>query len=424
MASDASRSAPPTTEEKQRWGALSYPNYRRFWSASLVRVMGMQFHIFAVGWLVVDVLEQSPVWLGAVGFAQAIPTILLSVPAGALADRVEHRRLLLISQAALMINYMVLAALIMSGLANIWYVIVWAILTGCLSAIGNPAQNAILPRLIEMRAIASAVAMMSAIWNGTRIIAPGLAAILIATVGVGEAFLAAGVAFGISVVLIAMLKVAPMPERRPGADNSLLGGLRYVAANRIFLTVVGLSFFSSMFGMSYQYLMPVFARDILDVGSTGFGILGAFSGAGALLGTLAVVRIGHTSNRGQLMLGSAALFGVLVAAFAMSTSFPLSLAMTFAAGFVASIYLNLGMTTLQILVPNELRGRVMGVWSMTWFLTPVGAFFVGAGAEFIGTQAMVAIGGLAVTAFAVAIYLVSPDLRRIDMASGPAATTT
>jgi MFS family permease len=398
---------------RPRWGALSYPNYRRFWTASLVRVFGMQFHIFAVGWLVVDVLEQSPVWLGAVGFAQAIPTILLSVPAGALADRVEHRRLLLISQIALMLNYLMLALLIMSGNATIWLVIGWAALTGCLSAIGNPAQNAILPRLIEMRAITSAVALMSAVWNGTRIIAPGLAGVMIALVGVGEAFLAAAVAFGVSVILIALLKVAPMPERRAGADNSLLGGLRYVAGNRIFLTVVGLSFFSSMFGMSYQYLMPVFARDILAIGSTGYGVLGAFGGTGALLGTLAVVKIGDTQYRGQWMLGAAALFGLLVAAFASSTSYPLSMAMTFSAGFVASIYLNLGMTTLQVLVPDELRGRVMGVWSMTWFLTPVGAFVVGAGAEFVGTQTMVALGGLSVTVFAAVLYAVSPELRAV-----------
>jgi len=194
-----------------RWGAFSYPNYRRFWVAALVRVFGMQFHIFAVGWLVVDVLERSPVWLGAVGFAQAVPTIVLSVPAGALADRMEHRRLLLLSQGALMLNYLLLATLIMTDVANIWHVIAWSVVTGALSAVGNPAQNAIIPRLIEMRAIASAVALMSAIWNGTRIIAPGLAGVLIATVGVGQAFLTAGIAFGVSVVLIAVLRVAPMP---------------------------------------------------------------------------------------------------------------------------------------------------------------------------------------------------------------------
>ena len=113
------------------------------------------------------------------------------------------------------------------------------------------------------------------------------------------------------------------------------------------------------------------------------------------------------------MLGAAALFGLLVAAFAASTSYPLSMVMTFSAGFVASIYLNLGMTTLQVLVPDELRGRVMGVWSMTWFLTPVGAFVVGAGAEFAGTQTMVALGGLSVTVFAAVLYAVSPELRAV-----------
>jgi MFS family permease len=410
----------PDNERGPRWGALSYPNYRRFWTAALVRVLGMQFHIFAVGWLVVDVLDRSPIWLGAVGFAQAVPTILLSVPAGALADRMEHRRLLLWSQAALMLNYFLLAALIMTGVATIWHVIGWSVVTGCLSAVGNPAQNAIIPRLIEMRAITSAVAAMSAIWNGTRIVAPGVAGVLIAAMGVGEAFLVAGVAFAISVVLIALLKVAPMPPVPEGADRSLMGGLKYVASNRIFLAVVGLSFFSSMFGMSYQYLMPIFARSILDVGSTGYGILGAVGGAGALIGTLSVVKIGDTPYRGQWMLGSAAVFGVLVAAFALSTSFMFSLVMVFSTGFMASIYLNLGMTTLQVLVPNELRGRVMGVWSMTWFLTPVGAFFVGAGAEVIGTQAMVAIGGLSVTLFAAVLYFISSELRVVPR-SGPSA---
>ncbi|MDA1010800.1 MAG: MFS transporter [Chloroflexi bacterium] len=394
-----------------RWGALSYPNYRRFWTAALVRVFGMQFHIFAVGWLVVDVLERSPFWLGAVGFAQAVPTILLSVPAGALADRMEHRRLLLWSQSALMLNYFVLAALIMSGAVTIWYVIAWSVVTGCLSALGNSAQNAIVPRLIEMRAIASAVAMMSAIWSGTRIIAPGIAGVLIASVGVGEAFLTAGVAFAISVVLIAMLKVSPMPLQREGADRSVMGGLRYVAGNRIFLAVVGLSFFSSMFGMSYQYLMPIFARDILDVGSTGYGILGAVGGA--------IVKLGQSRYQGQFMLASAALFGLLVAGFALSTVFWVSLVMVFTSSLMAAIYLNLGMTTLQILVPDELRGRVMGVWSMTWFLTPVGAFFVGAGAEVLGTQTVVAIGGLSVTAFAAVLYVISSELRVMPPSSAP-----
>lgn len=406
-----------------RWGAFSYPNYRRFWFASLVRVFGMQFHIFAAGWLVVAVLDRSPIWLGIVGISQAVPTIILSVPAGLLADRFEHRRLLVLGQTLSMFNYLALALLIVTGTVNIWLVIGWAILAGALSAISNPAQQAILPRLIEMRAMASAVAFNSAIWNSMRIVAPALAGVLIAAIGVGQAFFVAAAGFAVSTLLIGTLRLTPMAKAGPGGDNSLLSGMRYIFAQRLFLAVVGLSFFSSLFGMSYQFLMPIFANEVLAVGSTGYGTMGAFAGVGALIGTLSVVRLGATRFRGQVMLGTAALFGVVVAGFAISTWFALSLGLLFVAGFLSSVYLNVGMTTLQVMVPNELRGRVMGVWSMTWFLTSVGGFVVGAGAELVGTPAMVATGGLAVTAFAVGLYAISPELRslpQLDSAPRPA----
>jgi MFS family permease len=403
--------ATPGEAPTPRWGAFAYPMYRRYWVASLVRVFGMQFHLFAIAWLIVDVLDRSAFWLGAVGISQALPTILLSVPAGLLADRMEHRRLLLISQFFLMINYLLLATLILTDVVNIWMVLVWASVTGALSALGNPAQQAILPRLIDMRSIASAVSLINAIWSGIRIIAPGAAAVMIYLVGPGEAFLLTGIAFAVSIVLILMLRPAPLAPRGEGHDNSLMAGLRYVASNRIFTAVVGLSFFASMFGMSYQYLLAVFAHNILDVGALGFGIMGATSGMGALLGTIAAIRFANGPHRGQVMLATAALSGVFVAVFAQSQLFPLSLVMLFCSGFVTSIYLNIGMTTLQMLVPNHLRGRVMGVWSITWFLTPIGAFVVGSGAAVVGAQAMVAAGGLAVTLFAVILYVISPEVR-------------
>src|SRR5690606_19634683 len=193
--------------EPGRWGAFSYPNYRRFWFASLVRVFGMQFHIFAAGWLVVSVLDRSPIWLGLVGFSQAVPTILLSVPAGVLADRMEHRRLLLTSQSLMALNYLALSVLIMTGIVNIGLVIGWAIIAGSLSALGNPAQQAILPRLIDMRAIASAVAFNSAIWNSMRIVGPASAGVLIAIIDVGPAFLVAAIAVAVSVILLARLRL-------------------------------------------------------------------------------------------------------------------------------------------------------------------------------------------------------------------------
>jgi MFS family permease len=350
--------------------------------------------------------------LALVGFAQAIPTLLLSMPAGLLADRMEHRKLLFVSQFLMMVNYLVLALLILTGAASIWILIVWSALMGALSAIGAPAQQAILPRLVDMRVIASAVSMINAIWSGIRVFAPASAPILIALFGVGQAFLVTAVAFAVSIVFLAMLRVEPMPPR-PRADGGLMAGFRYVMSDRIFFAVIGLSFFTSMFGMSYLYLLAIFARDVLDVGTTGFGIMGAATGAGALLGTVIAIVLAKIDRLGELMIGSATFFGLTVVLFAQSTSFELSLVALFATGFSSSIYLNLGMTTLQILVPNHIRGRVMGVWSITWLLTPIGAFVVGLGAEIIGATSMVALGGLSCAIFAVVLYVVSPELRTI-----------
>jgi MFS family permease len=410
----------------RRWGAFSYAAYRQYWFASVARVFGLQFRIVGSGWLVVSVLHKSPIWLGIVELCVALPSIVFSVPAGELADRVDNKRLLVLSQGASTVCHFGLATLIVTGYVNVWLVIGWALLSGSLTALGNPALQAILPRLIEMRAMASAVAFNSAIWNSMRIIGPAIAGVLIALIGTGEAFFVTAAGFVASTIVLARLRLRPLdasaeagaPAHARHADRGMMSGLRYIFGNRLFLAVMGLSFFSSVFGMSYEVLMPIFAADILKVGSQGFGFMGACSGIGALLGTLSIVRIGAGRWRGQVMIGAATIYGLIVAAFAASTFLPASLVLLFCAGFVSSVYLNVGMTTLQVMVPNELRGRVMGVWSMTWFLTSVGGFIAGAGAELIGTRLMVAIGALSVTAFAVGLYAVSAELRAMPRVEG------
>jgi len=416
VASPGSRASPGGGEREPgapRFGAFSYGPYRQYWFASLARVFGLQFSLIASGWLVVVVLDRSPIWIGIVGLAQAIPTIVLSVPGGVLADRLDNKRLITVSQGLATLVHLGLALLVVTGRANIWLVIAWALWSGALTAIGNPSLQSILPRLIEMRAMASAVAFNSAIWNSMRIVGPAIAGVMIAVIGTGQAFLVTAVGFGASTLLLGALRMRPAPPAAAGGDRSLMSGLRYIAGHRLFLAVIGLSFFSSVFGMSYQLLMPIFADEVLGVGSVGFGFMETCAGVGALLGTLSVVRLGAGRHRGRVMIFAAMLFGLLVAGFAASTWFSLSLAMLFAVGFTSSVYLNVGMTTLQVMVPNELRGRVMGIWSMTWFLTSVGSFVVGAAAEVLGVSVTVAIGGLAVTAFAVGVYAASPELRRL-----------
>lgn len=414
MSWPAGANAPESGEDEAlpRWGALAYPNYRRYWLATLSRVFGMQFRFIGSLWLANE-LTGSPAWLGMVGLANAIPTIVLSIPAGALADRADARKLIMIGQGLTAVAHLALAVLTVTEIVTIWMLLAWAVLVGVLAALTNPAQNALLPRLIDMRVIASAVAYVSSIWNSMRIIGPAIAGVLIAVVGTGNAFFVSAAGFAVSTVLIAALRLKPLDRSANVDDGGMLEGVRYIFRHRIFFATIGLSFFTSLFGMSYVVLLPIFADEILGGGARSFGLMETAAGAGGLLGTLAIVRIGTGPRSGQIMLSAAALFGLWIVAFAASGSLPLSMALLFAGGFSSSMYLNLGMTTLQLRVPDELRGRVMGVWGMTWFLSSVGGGIAGFAAHLLGTPLAVALGALSVSIFAVLLLVVSAELRRM-----------
>ena len=167
-------------------------------------------------------------------------------------------------------------------------------------------------------------------------------------------------------------------------------------------------------------LLPVFAEDVLGVGARGFGALEAAAGLGALAGTGVVVRLGAGRHTGRAILGGAFSFGILVAVFSMTRSLAPGMALLFFAGLMQSVYLNLAMTALQLLVPDELRGRVMGVWNVTWFLIMVGGFVAGSAATLLGTPTAIALGALAVSVFSSAVFLVVPELRRLAPQEVPA----
>lgn len=397
-----------------RWGALAYPNYRNYWIANLVRIFGIQFRFIGGLWLVQE-LTASPLWLGVLSISTAIPTIVLSVPAGALADRVDNQRLLVWSSALTALVTAALGVAVVLDVANVWIAVLWAVVLGALMALANPAQSAILPRLIDMRAIASAVAYTSAAWSGMRIVGPFAVGVLIAIIGTGQAFFVTAVAFAVSALLLQRLRLEPVAQHAGAhAGGGMLEGARYIVRNKLFFATIGLSFFTSVFGTSYIVLLPTFADDILKAGVRGFGLMETAAGIGALLGTFLIVRVRSQRHYGPVMLAGAASFGILIAAFAASRSLELSMLLLFAAGAASAVYLNIGMTTLQVQVPDELRGRVMGVWSMTYFLGSVGGLPAGLVAAWLGAPVAVAAGGLSVTAFAVALLVSVPALRDLS----------
>ncbi len=420
MAWGGARGSGAPATKGPRWGALSSGPFRVYWIAMFSRVFGLQFRFIGTGWLVAskDGLDKDPIWIGIVAVASAVPTIVLSVPAGILADRYDHRKILFWSQSLTAVSSFAIAIAVIGGFANVWMVIAWGVFTGALAALANPAYSAILPRLIDMRSMASAVAMVSTVWNTMRVVGPAAAGLLIAVIGIGQAFFVTAAGFAIATVLVQIVPLKPVAPRPPGPDGGMLEGIRYITREPVFLATIGLSFFTSVFGGSYQALLPIFADDILDVGPTGFGWMEAAAGIGGFLGTFAIIRIGTGGRAGMVMSVAAAMFGVFIAGFAYSRNFPLSLVLLFAGGFVSSMYLNLGMTTLQLRVPDELRGRVMGVWSMTYFMAQLGGLPAGALAQWIGAPAAVAIGALSVTAFALIVLASAPALRRMSTMSG------
>ncbi|MEE8313898.1 MAG: MFS transporter [Myxococcota bacterium] len=398
-------------------GAFAYPNYRRYWLSSVAMVLATQFRFIGAGWLVHQ-LTDSPFWLGVPGIISAVVTVLLMLPAGALADRVDNQHLLSIGRGLSGLAHLAIAMLTVTGVVEVWMVLVWAAVTGALGALTNPAQAALLPRLIDRTAMASAVALNGAIWNGMRIVGPAAAGLLIAAVGIGQAFFVTAAGYALSTFLTATLKLAPHAPESGAADSGMLAGVRYIAKNRIFFATIGLSFFTSLFGSSYVVLLPVFADDILHAGVKGFGFLEAAAGIGALLGTLSIVRIPTGRHTGAVMIGAALAFGLWIAGFSASRSLSLSMAFLFAGGFFASVYLNLGMTTLQLMVPGELRGRVMGVWGLTWFLSSAGGFVAASVAELLGAPLAVALGALSVSAFALLVYLRFEEIRGMPALDG------
>ena len=395
--------------------ALSYPSYRRYWVSAVMRVFGFQFQFIGLGWLVAVELDRSPFWLGTVWLASAIPTILLSIPGGSLADRSDPYRLMIGTQLLMVIGHAALAVLILTDLVEMWMIISWAVANGVLWAIAAPSMNALVPRLIEPPAMASAVALISGIWSAMRIVGPASAGVLIALVGTGHAFSVCAAVNGLALVVMLMIHVAPrdLSQQDGGDDRGVMAGVRYVFGHPVFFATIGLSFFTSVFGSSYVILLPIFADELLEVGSEGFGFMEAMAGIGSLAGTWWVIHYGLGRRPGLLMLASAAVFGVLIAFFAATDHLAPASVLLLVSGFAAEVYLIIGMTVVQLLVPNGLRGRVMGIWTMTYFLTAVGGFIAGFAAEFIGVRITIAAGALSVTAFAIVVYLASAELRHL-----------
>jgi MFS family permease len=402
--------------------ALHYPAYRAFWLGLLASVGGFQMFRFGQFWLVYQ-LTGSPLPLGYVGLANGVPAICLNLFGGVFADRFDQRRLVMTTQSLTASFIFVLATLTLLNVVQVWHILVLAFLAGAVESFDQAARQSLYPHLIDRKVIGSAVALNSCIWQGTRIIIPAVAGCVIAWAGTTAAFYLAGLGFVTMAAVMYRLQVPRISRgARGSATHDILEGLTFIRQNSIFSFLIAMTFFNSFFGLTYITLMPVLAVGVLHVDAKGQGLLMGMGGAGALLTTLWLSTRGHAGSRGWFIIGGGILSGLAVAALGLTAAFvgsyTLALAIMFVIGICNTTYATSIQSSLQMLVPDHMRGRVMGFYGMTHNITPVGGMLASTLASFITAPLAIAMGGLAVAAFAIGPAMANREVRNLGTGLG------
>jgi MFS family permease len=401
---------------KQTFSSLRHPNYRLWFWGQMISLFGTWMQVTTQGFLVYE-LTRSSAYLGYVGFAAGLPSWLLMPLGGVVADRMRRRDLLLITQTSMMGLAFCLAGLTFLKVVQPWHIIGLAFLLGVANAFDAPARHAFVPDMVGREDMTNAIALNSTIFNSATVVGPAAAGITYALVGPGWCFFINALSFSAVIAALLVMKVQRAagisPKSSPWQD--LKEGFGYVLSHPMIRALIGLVAMTSVFGVSFVVLIPAWAVEILHGNATTNGWLYSARGAGALLGALVIASLGRFSFRGMLLSLDALAFPVLLLGFAFARSLPLSLLFILANGVTAILIFNLANALIQTLVRDELRGRVMAIYSLTFFgFMPVGALWIGTGAQHLGEPAAVIINGVVMAAFSVLIWAFLPRLRRLS----------
>jgi MFS family permease len=403
-----------------RLPALASPVYRRFIIGAFVGTLGAWMQATAQGWLVLE-LTNSPGLLGLTSAVANAPTLLLSLFAGVLADRVDRRRLLVATQLAAATLAGILALLTMTGVVEFWHVVVIAGLSGAVGALAMPAFQAIVSTIVDRRAIGNAVALNSAQFNLGRIVGPAAAGTAIAAGGIALAFWANAIALLVVALVLATLRIgsaANVVRAEASLWANLLDGIVYLRRDRVIRLLVLLAAAPGLFILNYLMLMPVYARDILGVGAPGLGVLTGAIGVGALTGALGVAVLRPSGGSGKLLLAGLTLSSTALIAFAVSRSLPVSLVALAVLGGSQVAYYTTTATLIQMLVPARLRGRVSSLYVLTSLgVMPFGNLLAGVVAQRFHPTMALAGGGFATLIVVAWVVIRFPELQRVEARS-------
>ncbi|HET9480502.1 MAG TPA: MFS transporter, partial [Candidatus Polarisedimenticolia bacterium] len=357
----------------------------------------------------------SELLLGLAGFADKIPVFVLGLAGGLVADRFDRHRIVIATQTTSMVQALVLGLLVVSGLAPIWLIFVLITLQGVINAFDLPARQSFIAAMVEQDDLPNALALNSSVFNAARVVGPAMAGVLVAAVGEGPCFLINGVSYVAVLVCLLKMRFDARQDRATGGSTfgHLAGGIRFAGASppvRSLLLLIGLT---SVFGMPFMVLMPVFAGEILGGGARALGTLMGASGVGAFLAAVVLARRRTVQGLGRVVAGGSIGFGLTLLMFSTSRSIGWSVLVLVGVGFTMIMQAAATNLLLQSLCPDGLRGRIMSLYTIMFVgMAPWGSLLAGTSAHGYGAPATVAAGGILCAIGGIAFAVRIPYMRR------------
>ena len=406
---------PETAELPQAIRALRNPNFRLFWAGNFTSNIGTWMQNVAQGWLVLT-LTNSAFWLGVVGFAGSIPFLFVTLFGGVIADRVNKRRLLQVTQTIMMLLAFLLAALTYFHAIGVWGVAAIAFSNGVAMAMNAPSYQALVPKLVKREDLTNAIALNSAQFNMSRILGPTLGGYAMALFGMAGNFFLNGLSF--LAVLWALVRIKYPEEElshHQSLWDSLQSGFAYLRSNRQMYVMIWMTAFASFFGFPFITFIPYFAKMQLHVGESGLGWLLACSGLGSVLGAMTIAVSGVIRHRGRVLTGCGVVFFAAIIGFSYSHVFALSQALAFFEGFTGILMISCFNVSIQHLSSDAMRGRMMSIYATSFLgLPPIGALVAGELSRHIDTgHALAMMAGVSLLSF-VGFFAFSKPLRELD----------
>ncbi len=401
--------------ETTTFSAMRHRNFKLYFGGQLISNIGTWMQIIAQSWVVYQI-GHSELILGLVAFASAIPVLLISPWGGVIVDRMPRRRLLMMTQSSAMVLAFIMAALTFANIIKEWHVIGLAALLGVVNAFDAPARQAFVPEMVEKPDLPNAIALNSMMFNSARVIGPAVAGLVLAAVGAAWCFTINGISF---LAVLLGLWLMDLPSRRVQQHTGspweqLTGGIQYAARNREISALILLSLVFSIFGISYATILPAFVQKVLHQGATGYGWINTATGLGAVTGAFLLTHHAIHGKRGKLLVLTNIAFPLVLIAFSFASLLPLSLLFAYGLGLGFMMQFTTINTLLQTRVADGFRGRVMGLYTITFFgFAPFGNLLIGFLSQRLGLAIAMSLFAVCSLILSQLVLMKTPEIKKL-----------